>query len=105
MRVCVRRDFKFIAILLLLVSPVAALVVVNYVQRREVNRVSLGLTTTFPLGMSVSKAETSLMSLYPGNTKSYTAAECEKWSHGTVPAYTSKGGRAFSELLRSEVFE
>ena len=92
MGVWVRPDLKFIGILLLVVSPVAAIVVVNSVQRREVQRVTLVLTTTFPIGMSVSEAEKLLIALYPGHTTSYTSAECEKWSHHTGPAYTSRGG-------------
>jgi hypothetical protein len=88
----VRPDFKFIAILLLVASPVVAIVVINSVQRREVQRVTQLLTTTFPVGMSISEVQKTLISLYPGRTTTYTSAACEKWSHRTTPAYTSRGG-------------
>jgi len=96
---CLRPDLKFVGILLLVVSPVAAIVGVNSVQRRNVQRATLCLTTAFPLGMSFSEAEKSVMTLYPGHTTSFTSADCEKWSHKTTPAYISQGGPCIFGLV------
>jgi hypothetical protein len=92
MRVSVRRKYLLLGILLLAVGgPVVAFFVVNRIQSLQVQRAAHALRTTFPVGMSFSAAEKSLIVDYPRHT-SYTTVDCEKWSRQTVPAYTSRGG-------------
>ena len=92
MRVSVRLKNVLVGILLLAVGgPIAAFFVVNFIQSLEVKRTVHALRNTFPVGMGFSAAEKSMNVDYPRHTN-YSAVECEKWSHLTGPAYTSRGG-------------
>jgi hypothetical protein len=68
------------------------------VQRWELRRMMQSLSVKFPIGIEFSQAQAAIERDYPRHT-SYTAAECEKWSHQTTPAYKPRGGPCIFGLV------
>jgi hypothetical protein len=64
----------------------------NYLQWWQIQRVIHSLTLKFPVGTEFSAAKSTVEAAYPRRSTTYTPADCEKWSHYTVPAYTSEDG-------------
>ena len=69
------------------------------IQGWRVHRASELLTRQFPPGAAVAEARKLVDAQYPEHTR-YSASECEKWSHMTVPGYVSKGGPCLFGIVR-----
>lgn len=67
-------------------------------QGRDVARVVKSIALQFPQGISVADAEQIAGARYPEHT-TYSAAECERWSH-SVPPYTPRGGPCLFGIIR-----
>ena len=58
------------------------------------------IATLFPMEQALPVARAQMAARYPEYTE-YSAADCEYWSHHTVPAYTARGGPCIQEIKRS----
>lgn len=78
----------FKGVFLILVAIVGSAVVWGLggmgVQRWELRHMMHSLTVKFPVGIELSRAQAAVDRDYPQHT-SYSAADCEKWSHQTTP--------------------
>jgi hypothetical protein len=92
----------FKGVFLILVAIVGSAVVWGLggmgVQRWELRHMMHSLTVKFPVGIELSRAQAAVDRDYPQHT-SYSAADCEKWSHQTTPAYKSRGGPCIFGLV------
>jgi hypothetical protein len=77
---------------IIVVSGIIWFVGGRYIQSWQIRRMTQSLTLKFPVGTDFSAAKAAVESAYPGNSTTYTASDCEKWSHMTSPAYIFKGG-------------
>jgi|SRR5579859_7238917 len=67
-------------------------------QARDVTRAVQSIALQFPQGISVTDAEQIAGARYPEHT-TYSATECERWSH-SVPPYTPRGGPCLFGITR-----
>jgi hypothetical protein len=71
------------------------------IQRWQVRRTVHSLIIKFPIGIELSQAQASVNRDYPRHTN-YSSDDCEKWSHRTTPAYSSRGGPCIFGLVNLE---
>ena len=68
------------------------------IQRIQLRRMMHSLNIKFPIGIELSQAQAVVDRDYPQHTN-YSPADCEKWSHRTTPAYSSRGGPCIFGLI------